>query len=234
MTDFEDRLTAALRSSRRRRPGRRRPGASRTSSRRRPPSSYGAHLGRRGGRGRGCGRRCRAAGQPGRRHQPYARGRRVRPDDRGVALGPRRVVARPQRHGASRLGPRLPGRLVRRRRRPRRPGRGAARGRVDRHPVRAAERLRRAVLRRSAADLAYRAGQVWQYEKGDAEAAYPDGAWLGYQRAGTPATTWCGWSPPTAPPSRRSSSRSFATRASTPTAARRTPRMPAPTSPRAW
>ena len=36
----------------------------------------------------------------------------------------------------------------------------------------------------SAADLAYRAGQVWQYEKGDAEAAYPEGAWLGYQRGG--------------------------------------------------
>jgi hypothetical protein len=34
------------------------------------------------------------------------------------------------------------------------------------------------------ADLAYSAGHIWQYEKGDDFAAYPDGAWLGYQRGG--------------------------------------------------
>jgi hypothetical protein len=34
----------------------------------------------------------------------------------------------------------------------------------------------------SLADLVYKAGHIWQYEKGDAGAAYPEGAWLGYQR----------------------------------------------------
>jgi len=36
----------------------------------------------------------------------------------------------------------------------------------------------------SAADLAYKAGHIWQYEKGDGGAAYPEGAWMGYQRGG--------------------------------------------------
>ena len=86
----------------------------------------------------------------------------------------------------------------------------------------------------SAADLAYRAGRSGSTRRATPRPPTPKVPGSATSEAGTRATTSSGWSPPTGPPSRRSSRRSSATRASTPTGARRTPRMPAPTSPRAW
>ena len=179
MTDFEDRLTDCPALGRRRRPRRRRPGACRAPPRRRPPPSYGAHLGRRGGRRRGCGRRCGAAGQrDGGRTAP----RRRRPDARRDASTPMPAACASSRgatsgHGAGRLGPR------------RRWSTWCASGGDLGDPVverpggvasTSCARARRTATACSSStaprlDLAYEPGQIWQYEKGDVETAYPEG-----------------------------------------------------------
>ena len=107
MTDFEDRLTSALRSAGDDAPDATGPGAGRAPARARPPPPYGAHVGRRGRRRGGSGRRC----GPARRRRRRALAGRHRPAVvvRGDSDGrwPGRDLARRLGHGALQLGPRV-------------------------------------------------------------------------------------------------------------------------------